>query len=307
MKITIFFPLFFLILTGLFGQDYKPMLTDNSEWHEYFTPGPWCNATLRIDGDSIVNGVAYKKIIAAPGCAAILNEGSFRLLREDTLEKKVYRLLSNGEEEKTLYDFNLMPGDTFVIREDTNNFIVLDSIINHIVNPFDCGIDGTPMLFIENPKVFYFNGASYPIIWVEGIGSLTGLLTSYEWGGGILGHTILCHYNQFRERDFHYIYCEEQDVCEGIVGDIEEVTNYNYFTIFPNPIKNEFTIDLKKLDYFNHIDMTIYNLNGQRQSSLTHKYGDNIIYNVENLENGIYFIKLLIDNQQIYFQKVIKQ
>ena len=198
MQITLYFRCSFLIL-GLFlvgvgsawgqEQEYRPMLGEFGKWHEYFTPWPTsCNATLRIDGDSIVNGVSYKKIIADPGCGAILDPGTIRLLREDTLEKKVYELKPwpPNTPECLIYDFSLMPGDTFYWGNNGENILLLDSITNHIRNPFFCNGNNMPTLTIENPRVFYFDGGgAFATIWVEGIGSLAGLLYNYlEWGGG---------------------------------------------------------------------------------------------------------------------------
>ena len=309
MQITLYFRCSFLIL-GLFlvgvgsawgqEQEYRPMLGEFGKWHEYFTPGPTCNATLRIDGDSIVNGVSYKKITADPGCGAILDEGSIRLLREDTLEKKVYRLHADGSEEFLLYDFSLMPGDTFFWRED--RFMVLDSITDTIVNPYYCNGNNRPTLTIENPKVFYFyNGL---LVWVEGIGSLAGLLwNTTGWAGGFGERTILCHFDKNRERDFHYIYCQEPQPCEGVVVGINTNSNKTNIKIYPNPTQEIVYIDYGNNNPYKKVEIIIYDLKGIEEFI---EYNKEIV-DLEHLSNGIYFIKIIIDNELVHSSKIIKQ
>ena len=310
MQITLYFRCSFLI-PGLFlmgvgsawgqEQEYRPMLGEFGKWHEYFTPGPTCNATLRIDGDSIVNGVTYKKITADPGCGAILDEGSIRLLREDTLEKKVYRLHADGSEEFLLYDFSLMPGDTFFWRED--RFMVLDSITDTIVNPFFCNGNNMPVLSIENPKAFYFKGAAYNRLWIEGIGSLAGLLRNTNaWGGGAGGSTLLCHFNEKRDKDFHYIFCQEANLCEGLTSDTPTTNLYeSAIEVFPNPTNELIKINLD-INY-KELDLYLYTINGLEKIQKT----NTTILDIKHFPQGIYFLKVIIDNKYFYIQKVIKQ
>lgn len=63
MKITITFLFFSLMISSIFGQGYRPMLTEGSTWHEYFTIWPPGNATLHIGGDTIINNITYKKYL----------------------------------------------------------------------------------------------------------------------------------------------------------------------------------------------------------------------------------------------------
>ena len=315
MQITLYFRCSFLIL-GLFlvgagsawgqEQEYRPMLGEFGKWHEYFTPGPTCNATLRIDGDSIVNGVSYKKIIADPGCSAILNEGTVRLLREDTLEKKVYELWSLNWPEDLIYDFSLMPGDTFYWGNNNENIMILDSISDTIVNPFFCNGNNIPTLTIENPRVFYFDaGGAYATIWIEGIGSLGDLFNSqYEWGGGVGSFTILCHFNEFREQDFHYIFCEEPHPCEGwVTVNTEDINKDNvYFDIFPNPTFGLIHLNTKELTPYKTIELICYDTNGKERL----RNSNSSKLDIKFLPKGIYFLKVIFDNRQIYIQKIIK-
>lgn len=62
----------FLLLVSLAeAQEYRPMLTDGKEWHcfrrvalsdvDWEPNGEW-TYTIKVVGDSVINGVAYKKM-----------------------------------------------------------------------------------------------------------------------------------------------------------------------------------------------------------------------------------------------------
>ena len=304
MQITLYFRCSFLIL-GLFlmgvgsawgqEQEYRPMLGEFGKWHEYFTLLGGANTTLLIDGDTIVNGTSYKKINIIEYEEVI----GQRLLREDTLEKKVYELWWHTEPEALLYDFSLLPGDTF-FRAD-NLFVVLDSISDIITNPFFCGnINFIPILEIENPRIFYFHGASYPLVWIEGIGSLTGLLNDYEWGGGVSGSTLLCHFNEKREKDFHYIYCEESAPCQGINTNTTTLQKAS-IEVYPNPTAD--VIYIKNIESLYQTTLYLYDVNGVEKIKLKNPK----TLNLNQLPNGVYLLKIILDDQHIAIHKIIKQ
>lgn len=60
-----------LITLSTFAQEYRPMLTDGKEWHcfrrvalsevDWEPNGEW-TYTIKVVGDSLINGVAYKKM-----------------------------------------------------------------------------------------------------------------------------------------------------------------------------------------------------------------------------------------------------
>lgn len=60
-----------LITLSTFAQEYRPMLTDGKEWHcfrrvalsevDWEPNGEW-TYTIKVVGDSVINGVAYKKM-----------------------------------------------------------------------------------------------------------------------------------------------------------------------------------------------------------------------------------------------------
>lgn len=66
---------------------------------------------------------------------------NFYLLRENIEEKKVYEKYI-GSPEQVIYDFSLLPGDTFFYN---SSYLILDSITNYVDNPLDCFPEATPL------------------------------------------------------------------------------------------------------------------------------------------------------------------
>ncbi|MFW5974921.1 MAG: T9SS type A sorting domain-containing protein [Bacteroidota bacterium] len=100
-------------------------------------------------------------------------------LREDTASQKVYYYESYEDEEGLLYDFSLSEGDTVVVQ----NYFLNPEETTMVCNAIDTTwIDGEPR------KVFSF----YSDTWIEGIGSLHGLL--YSGHNGLPGgsHELTC-------------------------------------------------------------------------------------------------------------------
>ena len=97
------------------SQTYKPMLQDGKMWYYrsiYPVRGADYVGTFRIDGDSVVDGVAYKKCYSDDSGEAV------DFLREE--DKKVFGEKNNetGYEpdcKGLYYDFSLEEGDTAIV------------------------------------------------------------------------------------------------------------------------------------------------------------------------------------------------
>ncbi|MBK8846793.1 MAG: hypothetical protein IPO27_09730 [Bacteroidetes bacterium] len=67
-----------------------------------------------VDGDSTYNSVNYKKYLFTND--SIVTTGTFfALLREDTVQKKVFSIASGSTQEQLLYDFSLSVNDTITV------------------------------------------------------------------------------------------------------------------------------------------------------------------------------------------------
>lgn len=107
-----------LITLSTFAQEYRPMLTDGKEWHcfrrvalsnvDWEPNGEW-TYTIKVVGDSVINGVAYKKMCREYTQDVPSGERRCTYFAAIEKDRKVY---SYHEEGDVLYlDFSLHKGD----------------------------------------------------------------------------------------------------------------------------------------------------------------------------------------------------
>ena len=303
LKITL--SLLILNILGIsfisFSQ-YAPTLRDNSEWYTYSWFEISYNTTFQIMGDSTINDTIYKKVISFPtGVTPLISNTD--LIREDIDSKKIYRR-ANGID-YLMYDYSLQQGDTFTVQRMDGGFLpnlVLDSITSTLSN----NTGNFLQTDIETMRVYYFHDPEFAfidnVIWIEGIGSLAGLIYSDQSGnGGNNGETLLCHYNENSLRDFHYIYYEEPNPCESIVG-INNLEILNRVKIFPNPSIDGFCRvegrDIKSIE--------IYNSSGSIISSSNFPIHNIAEINLSKSPEGMYFVRIVFNDFNSSVIKFIK-
>jgi len=204
MKKNLFIFLFF-VFTSLFSQTYTPLLKDGNKWYMSFVDSNYdqclyvsgrSNYIYKIDGETIINGKTYKKIICefVSGahyirfCGDNLQGNVAALLREDISERKVYRYNSNSNSETILYDFSLKVNDAF----PTNGF---DTYFLNNGSPTISSI-GYGTVFNEEVRYFGIVGLQgYSNAVYEGIGSASGLLELPFYVGISYGNVLTCFEN----------------------------------------------------------------------------------------------------------------
>jgi len=144
------------------AQDYIPLLGDTNVWYiaEILEFGEIISYVRTTDGIEVINDTTYTWIKDDEG-------GGYALIRENIDEKKVYeRIGSSGNSgERLLYDFSKNEGE--YVEYYFGNYLV-DSI-----------------RYIETlvglRKAWFLNGGgeAHPV-WIEGIGSLAGLLMPWQ-------------------------------------------------------------------------------------------------------------------------------
>ena len=107
------------------AQDYLPVVKDNAEWNIMWqSTSSWptiqVTESLRIDGDTIVNDMHYKKVMRllsseGPHWPGNTEEHElYGLIREEP-EGKVFYQPINQDTVYLLYDFNMNVNDTVVM------------------------------------------------------------------------------------------------------------------------------------------------------------------------------------------------
>lgn len=180
---------------------YKPLVVEGNRWNELLTYGiNSYNKTqvFKIEGDSIDDGIAYKKIVYTIDSLGQnwIQDG---LIREDVAQKKVY-FKRNNEQEYLLYDFDVQPGDVIISRSS-----VLGDSINIRIDSVDAiRIDAAKYKkFYVSTKRLTHDESEYEFsgnkrIFIEGIGSLDGILQIGDPDIVGVGHGLLCFYRNDR-------------------------------------------------------------------------------------------------------------
>ena len=196
----LYFTILFLMtfaLSGLAQSTYYPLVheDEDQQWNVLYVTEPyhytWGTEIQFIEGDSIIDGIAYKQAWRKSSDGTGLRIKGF--VRE--VGKRVYsRLLSyyNGEyvlgEEVLLYDFNLTEGDTVTtVGEAALTLIVIEESEVEVNGTMrrQLGLGGEPWPF----------GSVYEY-WIEGVGSTYGFLNSgSETMCGSSSHLLCYHEN----------------------------------------------------------------------------------------------------------------
>jgi hypothetical protein len=303
-KLTTIFCLSFLaiLIPGSCFSQYIPLLKNNASWHVYHWFESGWNETQQLTGDTVINNLSYKILSSNSS-----GQGPF-FLREDTATKKIYQFLNSTE--FLLYDFSLPIGSIFIYNNPQTPswtpHLRLDSVTSTI-DPlfFNQATDWTTIVPL---RVYYFTdtepGAVYQILWVEGLGSLSGLLLpANSWGGGALGETLLCHNSIPDTIDYHFVFWEEPNPCEGPIMSLDNPER-NQCKIYPVPATSTVTIEMDQ-SVTGNITVRISDILGNPVKTMVTD-SRKLIIDVEDLSEGIYFITLTDQAGFSFSQKMIK-
>ena len=175
------------------GQPGYQIADTTKKWNTLYAGiGAWdilcCEKTKTnvFNGDTIIGNLNYLKVLESIDS----NQSYWEFkgfLREDSVSRCTY--FRSGNNEGLLYNFNLDINDTVVIHNyyqfGYTAEIICTSIDSVIING-------------ESKKRYLFKDASngYPDIdtWIEGIGSIYGILCSGIWASGMTGgyRNLLC-------------------------------------------------------------------------------------------------------------------
>lgn len=227
-----------------------------------------------ILGDTILNGVAYKKLykrfkhfntVTPP----LPNQGSTTIsyeskgpmfMRYEASENKVYFKESADSSEVVIYDFNIGLGDTIALRSEYFS----DNTVKRMDTISVLGINQT-FFVLDTLYTPVRNGI------ISGLGSLNGL-TYFQprfeaLSGGILMTDLVCF--EYNNSTFKSLWAEQnQTLCPSLTDFISSSKDVAIepITIVPNPNNGTFHIQIPEI----HIGSlcTIFNSNGQKVNSI---------------------------------------
>jgi Secretion system C-terminal sorting domain len=253
---------------------------------------PWRSNYIKFQGDTLINNVAYKKILR---CNDSLQTDWFvnGYIREDTL-KKVFLFNEQNQTDELIYDFGLEVGDSLTKTNWDGWNIYLGSI--EYVTLENSAVPIRQLNFYSDPDT---SEGYWLATWYEGIGSTAGIL----WGlnviwlvGGEFG--LVCYF----ENDTLKYHHSGFSTCfpAGYRTDISDMKNDNInkeeIYIYPNPTNGDLYIDFSEPK--NYSDISIFDIKGQ----LLRQWENSNQIDISDFENGMYIIS--VNNK--YFKKVIK-
>jgi hypothetical protein len=160
-------------------------------WGAFMVAGCGGTYTHIFEGEAIVDDQTYLKVYEATD-SLYTNWGLTGYIREDTLTQKVYFHAGWEVGEGLIYNFDIEVGDSVYIdnyyMDFTDALLICDSIDSVAISS-------------EYRKRYYLlpaYGSYYADIWIEGIGSIYGLLFSGVYGAGYAG-------------GFSYLLCQSQN------------------------------------------------------------------------------------------------
>lgn len=169
-NLRLLFCLLFVPQAALFAQTNFPFPDADAVWSVCAKTQYWFdtyadNHKYTVMGDSVLNGIVYKKYYHCPDSILNPNQLSFyALLREDTQAQHSYVVYNGEATEQLLYDFSFAVGDTLLdsIYYSGWWFITEPIVVTQIT--FDS----------EGRKQIHLNTWNNEV-WIEGIGSTQGL------------------------------------------------------------------------------------------------------------------------------------
>jgi len=240
---------------------------------------PCCVSTeyTYFDGDSIVNGFSFKKVFSCNDelHTNIKFEG---LMREN--EQKTYIIKPNSETEYLLYDFSLEEGTSFEYWD----FLYPIMAMNLFVKTID-------FIEINGALKKRINLTGSPTsdwiidIWVEGMGSMSGILhPCYKifTDGGV--NSLLCFFQDdeliFKNSEYSKCYYDNiEDLFQVSVKDIQQ----DLIRLYTN--EN----NLLHIVNGNDIPFFIYDIQGRNIKSIT-PANDNVVFDLSNFPKGLYIV-----------------
>jgi len=288
-----------LLSFALSAQTYHPFPTKNAIWTElYWRPlnfdEPEFHCYALKDQDTTINNKLYHKLYHSIDtlftedklCGGIREENKrIYFYPIDSITYPYQETYPSKKTEFILYDFSLKLGDS--ISSDSFRLILADYPGNLKVFVIDSVLMGT-----EYRKAFHF-GSPHDITpmpwatWIEGIGSIRGLLfpTAGAWPANGLDSYLICN-KQENNNMFHFFsgfkdcfYIKPTGVIKSALGPDLKVT--------PNPIHTSGLVEFgghnfSKLSLVNIYGMTLREYNVKEMTSLE-------IYK-ERLPSGIYLL-----------------
>jgi hypothetical protein len=262
-----------------------------------------CNEYYYYDyhfgGDTLINGSQHKKIfrdsvvltgIGGPPCLLFpwaSYSGYMGALKEDSLNNRTYFVFPGLSNDSLFYDYNLNIGDTLKGYMTGGCNIIVTSIDSVLIGA-------------EYRRRWNFNTCNEgPGYLIQGIGSDNGLLEHFNTTG-------FCYSQLICVKDsVGVLYNASSSAmgCSLISTGLISNNMSSVLVIYPNPLSTETTLKTSRI--LNDASIQLFNAFGQQVKQLRNLSGNNFTMFRDNLQSGIYFLKLMEGNKIIANEKLV--
>ena len=282
------------------AQETTSILKDNSEWNILWqstgVPTPeLVTESLIISGDTLVDGVLYKKVLRKLSSETQYWHGSleydlYGIIKEEESGKVFYKP-KEQEIEYLLYDFGMNVNDTAVMfwcqNPNCEVHVRIDSIATqHIAS-------AERRVFYVSSKDMFGDEWHWLNTWVEGIGAMEGLLYSCHIvnAGGITLHELLCYHEDGALVWQNSTY----NTCLIDPLSIQDNTEASGLQVYPNPAKDRVVIEGMEA-----VEVKVCNTSGQVVKTVR---GTNEI-DIADLAKGVYLLRITDADGKVYTNKI---
>lgn len=298
MKKSLLLLIFLVHLTIIKGQEYFPFPDSGAVWNNanyVYSLQDTVYSQYGIIGDTSFSLIPYHKLYLLNDTSLDPTNATYiGALREQS--KKIFFRYVYCQEEILLYDFTKQVGDSIHSLFSENEIWSCDSI-----TPYDGVIANIDSILINGSyrKVYHID-PWYPD-WIEGIGSLAGLLNPIAPQiTGFDTWELVCF-----KKDGDVLYLNPNfNTCFPLIVGITDnsMTSNSGIRIYPNPLTDISSIDFigNKYTY-----MTFYNISGQILIRFEISNKKSIKLNRIDFNSGLIFYKIETTDGQFMTGKIL--
>ena len=282
------------------AQETTNILKDNSEWNILWqstgVPIPESvTESLMVSGDTLVDGVLYKKVLRKLSSETQYWHGSleydlYGIIKEEESGEVFYKPIEQ-EIEYLLYDFGMNVNDTAVMYWCQNPNWEVHVRIDSIATQHIAGAERR--VFYVSSKDMFGDEWHWLNTWVEGIGAMEGLLYSCHVvnAGGITLHELLCYHE-----DGELVWQNPNyNTCLIDPESIQDNTEESGLQVYPNPARDRVVtegIEVAEVQVYNALGQLVKTVRRTNEIDLS------------GLVDGVYLLRITDAEGKVYTNKI---
>lgn len=286
---------------SLFGQEWAPV---DAVWYYDITYAFSGNIDYhRLYCDSIVDikGIDCKKInIDYRACNNYFYEKLYTYEQNDT----IFFYNADIDTFQILYDFNANTGDEWIINTTDDN--ISQKIILHVdsVSTIDINSYKLPILFVTYHYFYdvgfgFESGTEIKSTVIKNIGDIYFLINIISPEDGACDVDYISNLRCYQDSDIGFYSTMSRDSCTySYIWTPTQSISESIISLYPNPVNDILNLSIDKGIQFNY---QLFDINGQLI-----KIGNDSKLDLRSCENGLYFIKLFIEDNYSSTHKILK-